>query len=144
MKITPVRNINNCSRFKSSAQTQTITQPTIKTDDENKNLALIGLSALGVAAIAICSARSHGVKNIQDLKVKTKQVTTNFNKKISAPKRGPEARRRYIFEENQRKLESLHKRFFNGEFDNKSPEVMEKIIRNEIKLANATGRLIKG
>lgn len=143
MKISPVINTNNRSLFKATAQQrpQTATNP----ESTNKrDLALLALGAFGVAAIAIHTIKNNNTKEIHALKTKTKQATTNISRKFSSPKRGPEARRRYLYEQNQHKLESLHKRLFNGEFDGKSPEVMEKIIRNEINLAHATGRLKKG
>ncbi|MBQ4078023.1 hypothetical protein IJD15_02445 [bacterium] len=144
MKINPVNSINNCSHFKALNVQQKNNTVTIPDSADKKDLTIIALGALGVAAIAVHAVKSKKPQNIHELKVKTKKVTTNINKKIYAPKRGAEARRRYLFEQNQRKLESLHQRLFNGEFDGKSPEAMEKIIRNEINLAHATGRLKKG
>ena len=143
MKINPVINIKSCSRFKASSvqQKKTVTAPQ---EENNRKLAMLALGAFGVAAIAIHTIRNNDSKTAHELKARAKKITTNFNKKIYTPKRGAEARRRYIYEQNQRKLESLHQRLFNGEFDGKSPEVMEKIIRNEINLAHATGRLKKG
>lgn len=142
MKISPVLNINNRSHFKATIQPQSETIKNNK-DTNKRDLALLALSAFGIAAIAIHTIKNNDSRTAHELKARAKKITTNFNKKNYTPKRAAEARRRYIYEQNQRKLESLHKRLFNGEFDGKSPEAMEKIIRNEIKLAHATGRLKK-
>ena len=144
MKINPVNSINNSSHFKALNIQQRNNTVSVPERADKKDLTMLALGTLGIAAIAIHATKSKKPQNVHDLKAKTKKVTTNINKKIYAPKRGAEARRRYIYEQNQRKLESLHQRLFNGEFDGKSPEAMEKIIRNEINLAHATGRLKKG
>lgn len=142
MKISPVTNTTNRSHFKATVQenNKTVTVPEQK---QNTDRGIVILGTLGVAAIGLYALRHRGIRNVNDLKASTRNFKNNINKKIASNKRGPEALRRYQYQENQRKLESLHKRLFDGEFSDKTPEAMKKIIRNEIKLAHATGRLTK-
>ena len=69
------------------------------------------------------------------------KVKTNFSKKVPSKRRGKEAFRQYQYELNLKKLESLHARILNNEFDGKNRAAMEKIQRNHIQLAKAVGCL---
>lgn len=140
MKINAINSVNKSSHFKSQHNTSVIS-PTEKLSDGKKQL--LGLAALSAAGIAcICIAGNKNVlKNIKSFVEKKNRITTNSSLKAIGKKRGPEALRRYNYEEATRKMESLHRRLLNGEFNNKSPEALEKIRRNEIRFAKATGRL---
>ncbi|MBE7705382.1 MAG: hypothetical protein E7Z90_06190 [Cyanobacteria bacterium SIG29] len=139
MKVGAINNVKAFTPFKSSNKTSI---PFSKEDKKDKMiLALTGLAALGIAAVGINVLRENGIKSIKDIKKSSQKIVRNFNNRYLSRQRGKEALERYHFEEANRKLNSLHKRVLNGEFKDKSPAAMKQIRRNEIKLAQATGRL---
>lgn len=140
MKVGSINNVKAFIPFKSSNKT---TVPSSKKEHKKDKmiLALTGLAALGIAAVGINVIRENGIKSIEDLKKTSQKLVNNLNNRNQSKQRGKEALERYNFEQANKKLNSLHKRVLNGEFKDKSHAAMKHIRRNEIKLAQATGRL---
>lgn len=141
VKVSSVNNISSRSHFQ--AKTKTTTNPvTQKETSFEKSGALIALGVLGVASIALYALNSKSAETIKKaVKPTVKKVKTNFSKKVPSKRRGQEAFRQYQYELNLRKLESLHTRILNNEFDGKTRLAMEQIQRNHIQLAKAVGCL---
>ena len=141
MKISSVNNVSNRSHFQAKAKTTTNPVTQAETNCEKKG-ALIALGILGIASLALYALNT---KNAGTIKKATRpaaqKVKTNFSKRVPSKKRGQEAFRQYQYELNLRKLESLHTRILNNEFDGKSRLAMEQIQRNHIQLAKAVGCL---
>ena len=144
VKVSSVNNISSRSHFQATATaTATTTNPvTQKEANFEKSRALIALGVLGVASIALYALNSKSAETIKKaVKPTVKKVKTNFSKKVPSKRRGQEALRQYQYELNLRKLESLHTRILNNEFDGKTRLAMEQIQRNHIQLAKAVGCL---
>ena len=141
MKISAVKNINNCSHFKgieNKQETQTHECKNVKL-----MLGLVAVSSIALACVAIRNSQNNKTSStlLNDVRKTYKKAKEEYLKRNQTKLRGPEAVKRYQYLENQRKMESLHQRLFNGEFKNKSPEALNYIRRNEINFAKATGRL---
>ncbi len=146
MKICQINNISNRSHFKSTTPPEK--QNKLKIEPRTaKAISLAALATIGIATVAIYSTKTKSPtktsKVIKNIKRTKKQPISNPSKQLGTKKRGESALRLYNYQRNQQKMNSLHQRLFNGEFDGKSPRAMEKIRRNEIRLAHNLGCLKK-
>ena len=141
MKISSLNSISNRSHFQ--ATNKKTTNPVTQTErNSEKKGALIALGILGVATVALYALNTKDTNAIKKaVKPTSQKVKTNIAKKVPTKRRGQEAVRQYQYELNLRKLESLHTRILNNEFDGKNHQAMERIQRNHIQLAKAVGCL---
>ena len=141
VKISSLNSISSRSHFQ--ATNKKTTNPVTQTERTSEKIgALIALGILGIASVALYALNTKNPEAVKKAaKPAAQKVKTNFAKKVPSKKRGLEAVRQYQYELNLRKLESLHERILNNEFNGKNHQAMERIQRNHIQLAKAVGCL---
>lgn len=125
MRISAINNVSRCANFKSTVKNNG-TADAQKRNEIKKHLAMTALAVLGIAFVGICLN-----KNEID-PIRTMQ---------RSKRRDAKALERYRYDEATKKMMSLHKKFLNGEFDKKSPKVMEQIKHNGLMFERQLGIL---
>ncbi len=144
MKISVVNNVVKRSQFqaaKKQAKTVTNSITTERKQQDSKNIGLFVLGGIGLASVALYALNHKNPNITQTVKKQANKAKTSATGKIPSKKRGEQAVRQYQYELSMRKMESLHARLLTDEFKDKTPEAMQKIQRNAIKLAKETGCL---